>query len=1051
MTAIIRWFLRNRVAANLLMVSLVAAGVAAIQNHTVRTFPEIAVETVSVSVVYAGATPLEVAVAILTPIEEQLRGLEGVRELASTAEQSAGTVRAELTRGANIDAVKDDIEAAIARITTFPAEAETPRVFEVEPEELAVEFALYGDVPRETLKALGERMREDLTARDGVSQVAISGVPADQIEIAVPRETLLAYDIGLTELAGRIRAANLDLSGGSIDTGATSLQIRALARADTADEFRDLVLFTAENGAQVTLGDIASIRDTLAEGAIRASVSDMPAVFVAVNRGESEQVLAVTRTAISYLEDELRPTLPEGVTAEIWRNSGDQLQGRIDLLMKNGAIGAALILVVLMLFLDLRVAAWVAAGVVVAFLGAFAPMQLFGTTINQLSLFGFILALGIVVDDAIVVGESIFARMEAQDGQDDDAAAVSRRAAEEGITRVWRPILFSVTTTILAFVPLLFIPGASGSFIAPVAAVVIYVLSLSLVESFLVLPSHLSHIRLGEPRRFSPRRLTKPLRRAIDRRFRRAADGPLRRLVRGAIAHPLFVLAGALSLAMMTGGLVAGGVVRFTFFPQIEGNFVTAELAFPEGTSEERTLAGARRVAAAARNAAGEVGEEGLLEATAISIGFATGEGGPGAAGGVRTGNTARISARLLDASRRESSARQFTEAWREAAGEVPGARTLTYSAAIVGVGEPVVLEVSAEDDTARAAAVDRIREALRGRQGVIDIRDDAADSAQEIAITLKPAAASYGIDMDALAREVRGAVYGITVDEIARDREETDVRLRLIEEQRDSVADLQRLRIATPQGLVPLTELANLSFRPAPVTISRIDGRTITTITADVDTAVTTGGEETRWIQSEIAPGLQQDYPGLEVATGGEQEESQRFTSALVVNFSLTLFAIYAVLALAFESYTRPVIVLLTVPFGMIGAVLGHAALGLDMTLLSMFGVIGLSGVVVNGALLMVDFMLEAEAEGTDPFEAIETAALSRFRAIVLTAMTTFLGIAPLILETSVQAQFLIPTAVSLGFGVLLASLLQMIVVPAFAALHAGIRTSRSAQAARG
>ncbi len=1050
MTEIILWFLRNRVAANLLMVSLLAAGVAAIQNLTVRTFPEIAVETVSVSVVYPGATPLEVAEAILTPIEEQLRGLEGVRELVSTAEQSVGTVRAELTGGANIDEVKDDIEAGIARITTFPSEAEPPRVFEVEPEELAVEFALHGDVPRETLKALAERMREDLTAMDGVSQVAISGVPTDQIEISVPRETLLAYDIGLTELAGRIRAANLDLSGGSIDTGATSLQIRTLAEADTADEFRDLVLFTADSGAQVTLGDIASIRETLAEGSIRASVSDMPAAFVAVNRAESEQVLAVTGTAISYLEDEFQPTLPDGVTAEIWRNSGDQLQGRIDLLMKNGAIGAALILVVLMLFLDLRVAAWVAAGVVVAFVGAFAPMLLFGTTINQLSLFGFILALGIVVDDAIVVGENIFARMEGQEGQDDDPAAASRRAAEEGIARVWRPILFSVTTTILAFVPLLFIPGSSGSFIAPVAAVVIYVLSLSLVESFLILPNHLSHIHQGEPRRFSPRRLAEPLRRAIDRRFRRAADGPLRRVISGSIAHPLFVLAGALSLAIMTAGLVAGGVVRFTFFPQIEGNFVSAELTFPEGTSDEQTLAGARRIAAAARDAAEEVGEEGLLQATAISIGFVTGDGGPGETGGVQTGNSARISAKLLDADRRESSARQFTDAWREAAGEVAGARTLSFSAAIVGVGEPIVLEVSAEDDDARAAAVARIREALQGRQGVMDIRDDAAASAQEIAITLKPAAASYGIDMNSLAREIRGAFYGITVDEIARNQEEVDVRLRLIEEQRDSVADLQRLRITTPGGLVPLTELANLSFRPAPVSISRIDGRTITTITADVDTAVTTGGEETRWIQSEIAPDLKRDYPGLEVTTGGEQEESQRFTSALVVNFSLTLFAIYAVLALAFGSYTRPVIVLFTVPFGMIGAVLGHAALGLDLTLLSMFGIIGLSGVVVNGALLMVDFMLEAEGEGTDPFEAIESAALARFRAIVLTAMTTFLGIAPLILETSVQAQFLIPTAVSLGVGVLFASLLQMIVVPAYASLHARIRASGKTQIVR-
>lgn len=1033
MGALIRWFLHNRVAPNLLMVGLLAAGFAALQNLTVRTFPEIAVNTVTVTVVYPGATPSEVADAILTPIEEQLQGLEGVRELSSTASQGVGTVSAELQSGADMTEVKDDIEAEVSRITTFPSAAEQPRVTEVEPTELAVEFAIYGDVPRQTLKALAQKMRDELTAQDGISQVQISGVPTDQIEIAIPRETLLAYGIGFTELANRIRAANLDLSGGSIDTGRTSLQIRTLGDADSARDYGDTVLFAGENGAQVRLSDIADLNETLAEGSIRATVAGQPAVFVRVNRAGGEQVLNLTDSAITYLEDTFRADLPDTVTAEVWRNTGEQLQGRIDLLMKNGAIGAALILIVLMLFLDLRIAAWVSVGVVVAFLGAFAPMLMFGTTINQLSLFGFILALGIVVDDAIVVGENVYTELEKDEGS-------ARDAAERGIMRVWTPILFSVTTTILAFVPLLFIPGSAGSFIGPVAAVVIYVLSLSLIESFFVLPHHLSHVSLTEPRRWSPRRATEAARGFVDRRFKRFSDGPLRKVVRGSVRHPIFVLVAAVALAIMTAGLMAGGIVRFTFFPAIEGNFVTAELTFPEGTSEEETLLRALQLTEAARAAADGLGSADLLQATSVQIGFAGSEGGGGGESGLQTGNVARISARLLDAGVREVSAGQFTESWRERVGEVAGARTLSFSSSLVGVGAAIRLEVSAEDEAAREAVIGRIREALSAREGVQDIRDSSAGSAQEIAITLKDAAASYGIDLQTIANEVRGAFYGVTVDQIARDQEEVDVRLRLAGDQRDSIADLTRLRIATPSGLVPLTTLADLRFQPVPVSIERIAGRTVITLSADVNSGVTTGGAETQYILNEIVPQLAADYPDVEVSVGGEQEESQRFTSALALNFVLVVFAIYAVLSLAFQSYLRPLVVLLTVPFGMVGAVLGHAALGLDLTLLSMFGVVGLSGVVVNGALLMVDFMREAEQNGAHPLEAVEAAALQRFRAIILTTLTTFLGITPLILETSVQAQFLIPTAVALGFGVLFASLLQMVLVPAYSSIFARV-----------
>jgi multidrug efflux pump subunit AcrB len=1018
--------LHNRVAANLLVVALIAAGVSAIQNLTVRTFPEIAVQTISVSVTYPGATPSEIADAILTPIEQELQGLEGVRELTSTATQGSGTVSAELIGSANITDVKDDIETCVARITTFPDAARTPRVIEVEPTELAVQIALYGDVLPATLKALGQRVRDDLTAMIGISQVELSGISTDQIEIAVNRETLRAFGIGLTELGQRISSGTLDLSGGTIDTGQTDLQLRTLGEARSASEYADTIIFTGETGAQVRLSDIADVRDTLAEGNIAATIDEVQALFVSVNRAGSEQVLDIVNQVQEYLDAELTPSLPDQVEAVIWRNSGDQLSGRIDLLIKNGGIGTALILLVLMLFLDIRIAAWVAAGVIIAFIAAFAPMLAFGTTINQLSLFGFILALGIVVDDAIVVGESVYSEIE--NGSD--------TPAEDGIMAVWKPILFSVTTTILAFVPLLFLPGSSGSFISPVAAVVIYVLAMSLVESFLILPRHLQGVSAGDPHKWSPRRVQEPLRRRVAQTLERFSDGPLRRVVRGCILHPLVAIIGAFATALAVAGLFTGGVVKFTFFPQIEGNFVTAELRFPEGTSEVATLARAAELSAAARRVGEELGGPELLENTSVTIGFAAGGGGPDSGGGLSSGNRATISAKLLDASVRDISAGAFRTAWSEEVGDIAGARELIFSSSLVGVGAPILLEVSAENEADRDAAVGTLRDALERRAGVRDIRDDRTSAAQEIALRLKPAAESYGVVLQTLASEVRGAFYGVTIDQIARDREEVDVRLRLIPEQRDSLSDLLALRIQTPEGPVPITVLADITLEPAPIEIERVGGRTVTTLTADVDTAQTTGGAETAWLIQNIVPQIEQNYPDLTVSTGGEQEEAGRFGASIAANFSLAILAIYTVLALAFSSYLRPLIVLGIVPFGLIGAVIGHAILGLDLTLLSLFGIIGLSGVVVNGALIIVTFIQQREEEGADPFDAIEDATLARFRPVLLTTLTTFLGISPLILEPSVQAQFLVPTAVSLGFGIVFVLLIQMVLVPAYASL---------------
>jgi multidrug efflux pump subunit AcrB len=743
----------------------------------------------------------------------------------------------------------------------------------------------------------------------------------------------------------------------------------------------------------------------------------------------------VADTARTYLETELKPSLPDQVNAELWRNEAEQLSGRIDLLAKNGIIGVALILGILMLFLDLRVAAWVAAGVVVAFVGAFIPMLLFGVTINQLSLFGFILALGIVVDDAIVVGENVYKE------QEDSGNAAE--GARTGVLGVYRPIIFSSITTIIAFIPLLFLPGSSGSFIAPVASVVIFVLFLSLIESLLILPRHLSHLAKREPRRFSPRRLTEPLRKRVDGWFQGATSGPLASGVRFSVRHPIFVVAVTMGIFVGSLGLLAGGVVKFVFFPSIEGNFVTAKVELAESAAEKLTLEAALQLVTAAQDAASTLEEENgenILLGTSVSIGFSI-SAGPDGAGGTALANSATVEARLTDASGRELSATQFQNAWRSATADLPDVKTLTYSASVVGIGDPIVLQVSSNSAQTNNAAIEEIRSRLSERQGVFDLRDDRFSAAREIAISARPAAQNYGVTVSELATEVRAAFFGALVTQVQRNREEVDVRVRLPASQRDSISDLQAYRISVDGASIPLEVLADIQFQPAPSAITRIDGREIVTLTGDVDEAITTGGAETSFVMSQVLPDLQADYPDLIVTAGGEQEEQGRFGPALAFNFALALFAMYATLALAFGSYFRPLILFAIIPLGFVGALLGHAALGLNLTLLSMFGVIGLAGVIINDALLIIERIQQSEENGTDPAEAISESVVRRVRAVTLTTLTTFFGIAPLIIETSVQAQFLIPTAVALGFGVLFASVLQMFLVPALASLYSGVR----------
>jgi len=1031
MRSLILGALSNRVAANLLAVFLIIAGLVSVQVLNVRLFPKIELNSIAVTVTYPGATPNEVETSIIRPIEERLEGLDGVRRITGLAAQNLGSVVVDLNEGESIADMLDDINTEIDRITVFPQGAEEPQVVQSEAPELVLQIVLYGDAPLDQLKALADRVRGDLADLQGVSRVEIGGAPEYLIDIAVEEATLQAYGLTLTGIASTISNQSLDLSGGEIENDRQRLLIRATGERRAGEEFENIVLATGETGRPVLLGDVAEIGDGLAESPVRATYGGQPAVYVNVLRVGDEKVPELAEAVRTYFNTDLGDVLPAGVQATLWRDDSTTLTDRINLLARNAAVGLFLVGLLLMAFLDLRIAFWTAFGVGVSFVGAFLLMALFGVTINQLSLFGFILAIGIVVDDAIVVGENIHSAWRRN-------PADPFGAARTGVLRVINPVLFSVTTTIVVFVPLLFVPGTFGQFLGPIAAVVIIVLVLSLIESFLVLPRHLSHLEDREPSWYNPRRYADPVRDFVAARLREFKEGPLRRAVTFCTLRPAMTMLVAFGLFFASLGTMASGHVKFIFFPEVEGDYVTAELELAESASQHQTIRFAEALTRAAYRAGDEMPGEDVIEGTLWTLGESSAQDQPVALPqGGAAANKVFVVARLKTASERRFNATEFEMAWRDAAGEIPGAQKLTFSSDLVGQGQPLQFQVSARTNELARAAVAEITERLAARPGVLDVRDDRFRTTDEIRLQVRDLASNYGITQAQLASEVRAAFFGAEAVRIQRDREEIEVRVRLPEAQRNSLETLRNLRIPAGGGYVPLSSLADISIGPAPATITRIDGRRVYQVTGDVDEAVTTAGVETGWVLETLLPELAESYDGLEIGLGGEQEEQARAAPAMARNFTFAMMVVFSLLALSFRSYSQPLIVMMAIPFGFMGALLGHALLGMNLTLLSFFGIIGLSGVIINNALIAIDFINERLNDGEEAESAVIEGMLDRFRAILLTTLTTFLGVTPIILETSVQAQFLVPTAVSLGFGILIGTVMILFVLPALAALH--------------
>jgi len=1034
MYAIIKWMAEHPVAANLTMAFVIVVGFATALQMPQKTFPDFSLDTVSVSVSYPGASPLEIQESIVRPIEDQLSGIDGIDSLTATITEGRGVVAISFLRGEDIQKKLDEIKTEVDRISVFPQDANDPVVIQANNNTRVLEIAIHGDASEAVLKETAERLKAELTALDGISFVEVGNIRDYEISIEVDRDILRAYGITMAEVANIISQNSLELPGGSIDTDTVAIPIRTTGRNYTQSDFENIIIRTDENGGRVYLRDIAKVIDGFEDTDLSANFNGDPAVSVNVFRVGDEQVLAIVEQARAFLDTTFSPTLEAGISATVWQDESKGLQDRLDLLINNAALGLVLVVLCLALFLDIRLAFWSAIGIGVSFATAFIFMGALGMSINQISLFGFILAIGIVVDNAIVVSENIY-----KNGED---GLSPMQAAIKGTQRIAVPVIFSTLTTIVAFWPLTQLPGTLGKFLTDIPIVVIIVLSLSLLQALFILPRNLSRLDVSPSYRpnlvFRLIGLIRSITNGLLQWFIRVPLDAVLRLVTKGFAI-LIPIAFSIALMIMTVGLLSFGYVKFAFFPSIDGDFVTATIEMNDGATFQITEQVAEHVRRSAVIAGEEIqsqlpsGAPDVIAGINVVVGRGLAGGGP--EGGSAAGGTtlANIVVQLTDPTLRDWDISLFETAWRNEIGAVASVNKLTVSAVLIGAGDPVSIELSLPDGQNIAPVVADLRERLSEIPGIFAIQDDNSAGRLEYRLALREEARLYGVTLADLANQTRAGFFGLEATSVQRGADNVSVIVRYPENQRDSLSDLLSTWITTPSGdQLPLGVVAMIDEGQAPTQILRRDGRQVTTVKSDLDISVATSSEVNAIIETELIPALLDKYNNLLISSGGEQRQQSDAQAALGQALAIALFIIFALLALAFRSYVQPIVVMIAIPLALIGAVAGHYIMGIPLTILSVFGIIGLAGVVINNSLVMVDVYNEHIAHDMDVREAVILGTKQRFRPILLTSLTTFLGVYPLIMETSLQAQFLIPLAVSIGYGVLFGTIIIVLTVPA-------------------
>ena len=1021
------WFATNSVAANIIMIVLLLGGYLKIDSIKQEVFPEFDLDLIVVQVPYPGASPEDVEQGVVLVTEEAVRPIDGVQRVTSTSGEGFGVVVIELLLGTDADDAMNDVKAAIDRVTSYPKSVERPTVFRPQNRIQVVSLVIYGDEDEKVLKALAEQARDELLRDERITYVALSGIRPLEVSIEVSQENLRRYNLTLDQVANVVRASSIELPAGGVKTAAGEVLLRTAERRDTGQEFEDIILMSRPDGAKLHVRDVATVRDGFAETEQLATYAGKPAVMLNVFRTGDQTPLDVSAAVFDYVEKNAHK-LPPGVEIEPWFDMSEFYQGRLDLLLRNAAWGLLLVLLVLGMFLEVKLAFWVTLGIPISFIGSMLILPSTDVSINMISLFAFIVVLGMVVDDAIIVGEAVYRRR--QEGMSRMDAAVF------GVKEVAAPVIFAVLTTMIAYAPLLFVPGPAGKFFRVIPIVVITVLFISLIESLIILPAHLAHSKKDKEHgvfAFINRQQQK-----FSKLVERLIQSVYVPIVRVATRRRYLTMAICFGIFIATVGLVAGGRLKSTFLPEVEGDVIFASAELPYGASVDETI----KLRDVMLDAANEILEEnGGIDRVArgvyASVGSAgaSGMGDPNAFAGGSTGShLVEVMVYMVAGDERPISAGAFSREWREKVEDFPGLNRLSIKFETgMSAGAPVHVELSHPDNALLRDAAQVLAVKLQEYVGVYDIDDGFADGKPQLDLTLKPEARALGLTELELASQIRSSFFGAEAIRQQRGRDELRVYVRLPLDERKSEYNIEELLIRTPSGgEIPLSEAADIERGRSFTSITRIDGDRSVAVTAQVDDAIANTSEINSRIVADALPELRQQFPGIQWSLGGEAREMKRMTDSLAIGFLMAVLAMFALLAIAFRSYVQPLIILLAIPFGMVGAVVGHLVMGYSLSLMSMMGVVALSGIVVNDSLILIVGINEFREQGVPLMDAVVKGGALRFRPILLTSLTTFCGLAPMIMETSVQARFLIPMAVSLGFGVMFATFITLLLVPA-------------------
>ena len=1010
MNGSIRWFIDNPVAANLLMILLLIGGALAIPALNKQFFPEIEINSVSVSMVYPGASPREVEEQICARIEEAVHDLRGIKEIRSVAQQGLGTVLIEAAQGYDTSQLTAEIKTRVDAINTFPGDAERPVVVENAYRHLMAVVNIAGDISERELKILGERLRDDLSSEPYVSIVELRDPRPYEVAVEVSEETLRRYGITFNDVVNAIRGSSLNLPAGAIKAVSGDIRLQTRGQAYGRVDFEQIPLITQADGVNITLGDVANVQDGFADIDIQNRFNGQPSHALEVFVTSDPQTLRTSEVVHEWI-DQTRPSLPEGVSLTMWRDSSVPFVGRVDTLLKNGIGGLGLVFLVLLLFLRPKLALWVCVGIGVAFMGTFFVLQYTGTSLNMISLFAFLLILGIVVDDAIIVGEAIHTH------QTNGHPGVE--GASMGASSVVKPVMYAVISTMIFFVPMLFMPGDMATAAQAIPVVVILALAFSLIESLWILPSHLAHMGPERPSKSALLRSLETVRSRCADVLVNFSKQQYQPFLEKALRHNLLVCGLFLVALVMSLAVYGGGWIRSAFFPQVNSDYIQVEVTLPDGGAFGRSLEVMDRVEQAAialredYNARAEFQEQvaiGNISATA------------------RENQVYVIVETLSEAVDTQALAVEFEQSW----GDLGPVESLQVDYTINHLGKPITLVLTSSSVAELQAVSAEMRAVLQTYPGVYNINDSLEAPRDEIVLDLKPQAETLSVSLSDLARQVREAFYGAEAQRIPRIKEDVKVMVRYPEEERLSVDDLGELRIRLPEGTeVPFDTVAEVSVEPGYQKIERLDRKRILVVSADVVTGMSSPRAIVDSVINEYLPVWQQQYPSVTVALDGELEEETAFMTAMVTYMGLALLVIYGLMAIPFKSYWQPFLILTAVPFGVMGAILGHLILDWQVSMFSILGVIACAGVVVNDNLVLIDRVNSLRNTGASLYDALVLGARDRFRPIILTSLTTFIGLLPIMSETSVQAQFLIPMVTSLAFGVLFATGVTLILVP--------------------